>query len=282
MSEEVFHVVSTDYTLRAKRRRFILESKNRKRELHTNKVKCLVLNPHGHVSSAVLELAADSEILILVVDDRGGISMMEPCKPQRDVKYLLAQIEALLYRREEFSSIFEEAALVEISNSLRNLGFELSFESRNLRGAEEEYMKILTELFGDEITKLVEAGRARLVAECIYFLWRAGLEPSLGFLHEGPASLARDLSLEFRYNIVDALAIEEMREGPGTLFSLMTRYEKKMREEFVPYPHLKKLVPLRDVIKRQAMTLAASFTSTHVRYMPYSLFRLQEKHAREI
>lgn len=261
----IIHIVTSDFTLKAKSKRYVVSFKEKEYEFPAIKTECIILNPHGNLTSAAVKLAEEHKTTIIFVDDNFKITYLSFLDAAKDIKYLLGQVESFLHRKEEYAKIFSKTA----ENSRKQIVkyLDLGFESEgDFWKDEEKYIQRLEEVFGSKIRYMVNFARARLVAECLHFLLKTGLHPSLGFLHEGEASLAKDLALELQYNVCDLTAVNVVKKG-GTIKNLVQMYQKKMETSFT-HPVLKRQTTYREAIKIQAKTLAATMVSPDIKYSP--------------
>lgn len=261
----IIHIVTSNFTLKAKSKRYVVLLKEKEYEFPAIKTDCIVLNPHGSLTSAAVKLAKEYKTTIIFVDDNFKIAYLGFLDVDKDVKYFLGQVESFLHRKEEYAKIFLKAA--EDSRKQIAKYLNLDFESKgDFWRDEEKYIQCLEEVFGQEIRCMINFSRARLVAECLHFLLKAGLHPSLGFLHKGEASLAKDLALELQYNVCDLIAVNIAKKS-GAIKNLVQMYQKKMKTGFT-HPVLKRQTTYREAIKIQAKTLAATMISPGIKYSP--------------
>jgi len=261
----IIHIVTSDFTLKAKSKRYVVSLNERDYEFPAMKTDCIILNPYGSLTSGAVKLAEEYRTTIIFVDDDLKIMYLSFLDVDKDVKYLLGQVESFLHRRDEYARMFLRAAENARKQLVKYLGLNFVGEGKFWRD-EEKYIQCLEEVFGQEVRYMVNFARIRLIAECLHFLLKAGLNPSLGFLHEGEASLARDLALEFQYNVSDLAAVHVIKRG-GDVKNLIQTYQKRMEAGFT-HPVLKRPITYREAIRIQAKTLAATMISLNIRYSP--------------
>ena len=132
---------------------------------------------------------------------------------------------------------------------------------------------------------------AVVLSDCVAGLTAAGLDPSVGYLHEdrpGRPSLALDLLEEFRPLLADRLALAlinrrqvtaddfETREGGAVLLTaegrkkVVTEYQRRKQEE-VTHPFLKQGARIAQVFSLQARLLARHIRGELVAYPPFAI-----------
>jgi CRISPR-associated protein Cas1 len=142
----------------------------------------------------------------------------------------------------------------------------------------------------DRCNALLSFLYALVLSDCVAGLTAAGLDPSVGYLHEdrpGRPSLALDLLEEFRPLVADRLALAlinrrqigpgdfELREGGAVLLSeagrrtVLTEYQRR-KQEVVPHPFLGQSARLVQVYTVQARLLARRIRGELAVYPPFT------------
>nr|MDO8045291.1 CRISPR-associated endonuclease Cas1 [Candidatus Baldrarchaeota archaeon] len=123
----IIHIVTSDFTLKAKSKRYVVSLKEKEYEFPAIKTECIILNPHGNLTSAAVKLAEEHKTTIIFVDDNFKITYLSFLDAAKDIKYLLGQVESFLHRKEEYAKIFSKTA----ENSRKQIVkyLDLGFES---------------------------------------------------------------------------------------------------------------------------------------------------------
>jgi len=123
----IIHIVTSDFTLKAKSKRYVVSFKEKEYEFPAIKTECIILNPHGNLTSAAVKLAEEHKTTIIFVDDNFKITYLSFLDAAKDIKYLLGQVESFLHRKEEYAKIFSKTA----ENSRKQIVkyLDLGFES---------------------------------------------------------------------------------------------------------------------------------------------------------
>jgi CRISPR-associated protein Cas1 len=140
----------------------------------------------------------------------------------------------------------------------------------------------------DPVNALLSFAYSLLLQDCVAAAAAAGLDPSVGFLHEdrpGRPALALDLMEEFRPLLADRLVLALVnrqqvkadgftrREGgavqmdDATRRTLLTAYQQRKREP-VTHPYLEQKAPLGRLPFLQARVLARHLRGDLSSYVP--------------
>lgn len=275
--------VTRKFRLGKRKERFTIKVEDRSLEWASRDVSAIVLEGEGLISSGAIKLASEREIRLAVLVD-GDIAVLEPLL-DRDPSPLLGQVRALANRsvlalRFLSASIKNkmwllehvkhmgggdvEAARARLAELRRDAG-----DWRKAWEAEGRAMEVVNELLERLGAKaeLVEYARMHVVAEATMMLVAEGLEPTIGFLHPDSVqpALSRDLAIELLHQTADFSVLKAPEQSRR---SVLTCLEKRMEEEFT-HPRLNVKTNYRDVMRRQAKSLAAYFSGKSPGYQPH-------------
>lgn len=191
MSLRVLWVMGDEYFVGSKSERFRIKIEDKEVEYPARRAYCLVLDGDGSISSSALGLAKKFGVPVVLVCDHDvqGFMWLAHGKP---IEPTLYQVHTYLNVKEFFSSLFL-GALKE--NYRKVLGVELEDELNKVR---EEIMRTLGERWSQSARAKVEYARLLLSCVCWAALYRAGLNPDIGFLHN---KLCFDLACEFEHRV---------------------------------------------------------------------------------
>ncbi|RLF09578.1 MAG: hypothetical protein DRJ62_06455 [Thermoprotei archaeon] len=187
-------VVGSGYTLGVVGERFRVEVRGGARafEVAARRTYCVVLDGEGSLSSSAIGLARKYGVPLVLVNglDVEGFTWISHGK---SVEPLIYQVQAHLNVREHFSRIFLEALREGFRGKLQ---VELEGGLSEVRSA---ISRVIAERWGSSSKAKAEYARTLLAAICWAALYRAGLNPDVGFLHD---KLCFDLACEFEHIVV--------------------------------------------------------------------------------
>lgn len=203
MNIRVLWVLSDEYFIGRVSERFKITAEGKEVEYPARRAYCLVLNGDGSISSSALGLAKKFGVPVVLVcgNDVHGFTWIVHNKPIEPVLY---QVHAYLNVKEFFSSLFLEVLR---KNYEKVLGIKLEGGLNEVR---EKIMRTLEERWSHSAKSKAEYARLLLSCVCWAALYRAGLNPNIGFLHN---KLCFDLACEFEHKtVLRAVVVPDMNE----------------------------------------------------------------------
>lgn len=201
MQPKVLWVLADEYFIGSIGDRFRIKAGDVTAEFAARGVYCLVLDGGGSISSSAIGLARTFDVpTILVNDDDVEGFMWVPSG--KSIESLMCQIHAYLNLRETFSSLFLRALK---ENYERTLNIALEGDVNDIRRT---IASVLEERWSSSAN--LKANYARLLLSCVCWaaLYKAGLNPDIGFLNN---KLCYDLACEFEHRVtLEAVKIPDL------------------------------------------------------------------------
>ncbi len=200
-------MVAENYSVRRRGRRFLVEVGGRRSEVAAPTIDLLVLRGVGEVSSDVLELASEEDVLIVFIGD-GFFSWFAP-PSKKDIGYVIGQWGA----RNILGDVFVDTYIDSSARFLESMGFDGNYVRiigetysdfwRSVEPRVETQLLVnVVEKTGLPLSFVEETYRLYLEfleAEALNAVIRAGLSPHIDFLGK---TLYSELALEFRAPLV--------------------------------------------------------------------------------
>lgn len=259
MSMRVLWVLSDEYFIGRTGERFRIKAEDKEAEHPARRTYCLVLDGNGSISSSALGLAKRFGVPVVVVNgnDVSGFMWLTHGKP---VEPILYQLHAYLNVKEYFSSLFLNALKENYGKVL-----EVKLEG-GLSEVREKIIRAMEERWSQSSRVKVEYARLLLSCVCWAALYRAGLDPNIGFLHD---KLCFDLACEFEHKVVLRAAAIPNLEGAELRRAVAKSVDEALQEviergTLSPRPH-----SLLWHINAHAKSLASTLKSGLFSYKPF-------------
>lgn len=272
-------IISSNYSIGKKSKRFIVEIDDSKFELAAASYELLVLHGDGAISSEALMLALEEDVNVVIIDNDFSLSWFSGFV--KGVEYLLSQKS--FAKLPDHPNAIIDTYILSGCNFLSEVGYQVDKELveylLSIDDIERKFLEVFSrfesitlnllsvELGLDTsiIRKLCSLYSAFLEAEVLSAIIFSGLSPVIGFLNK--RMLYRDLSLEFKFPIVWKSVLNLRDEQIKDLDSMenkrrVLRVLKGRMEEVSSYYK----VSYRELIRRRARLLASSMINPAIRY----------------
>ena len=192
MQPKVLWIVGDKYFIGSSGERFKVKVDELAVEFAARRAYCLVIDGDGLISSSAIGLARRFDVPIVIIDG-SNIEGFTWISHGKSVEPLIYQVHAHLNLKTMFSSLFLKSLR---ENYERVLGVKLEGDLSDVRSS---ITRILEERWTS--SSRIKADYARLLLSCVCWaaLYRAGLNPDIGFLHD---KLCFDLACEFEHRVV--------------------------------------------------------------------------------
>jgi len=201
MQPKILWAVGDKYFIGSLGERFRVRADGSAIELAARRTYCLVVDGNGQISSSAISLARRFDVPIVIIDG-SNVEGFTWISHGKSVEPLIYQVHAHLNLKSMLSSLFLKSLR---ENYERVLGVKLEGDLSDVRRG---IMRVLEERWSPSSRAKADYSRLLLSCVCWAALYKAGLNPDIGFLHD---KLCFDLACEFEHRVVlEAVGVPDL------------------------------------------------------------------------